>query len=122
MAFAFNCWQRVQTFRLNLQTANFTAAPNIQNILGRVVGGEASVINGILTVTGGANPNLYLMNPAGIIFGSGASLSVPGSFTATTAKLPGGRLAAIESKISLLVDRGAGPKSKIDLRSIRNFG
>ncbi len=120
MAFAFNCWQRVQAFRLNLQTANFTAAPNIQNILGRVVGGEASVINGIITVSGSAN--LYLMNPAGIIFGSGASLSVPGSFTATTAKLPGGRLAAIESKISLLVDRGAGPKSKIDLRSIRNFG
>ncbi|HEY9749662.1 MAG TPA: filamentous hemagglutinin N-terminal domain-containing protein, partial [Allocoleopsis sp.] len=65
------------------QTANFVD-PGVQNILGRVTGGNASLINGILQVTGG-NANLYLMNPAGIIFGSGASLNVPGSFTATTA-------------------------------------
>ncbi|MBD2095690.1 filamentous hemagglutinin N-terminal domain-containing protein [Trichocoleus sp. FACHB-591] len=65
------------------QTANFVD-PGVQNILGRVTGGNASLINGALQVTGG-NANLYLMNPAGIIFGSGASLNVPGSFTATTA-------------------------------------
>jgi filamentous hemagglutinin family protein len=66
------------------QTANFLSNPSIQNILGRVTGGDASVINGLIQVTGG-NSNLYLMNPAGIIFGSGASLNVPASFTATTA-------------------------------------
>ncbi|MBD2122370.1 filamentous hemagglutinin N-terminal domain-containing protein [Trichocoleus sp. FACHB-262] len=65
------------------QTANFVD-PGVQNILGRVIGGNASLINGVLQVTGG-NANLYLMNPAGIIFGSGASLNVGGSFTATTA-------------------------------------
>ena len=42
------------------------------------------MINGLLQVTGG-NSNLFLMNPAGIVFGQGASLNVPASFTATTA-------------------------------------
>ncbi|MGK7928589.1 MAG: CHAT domain-containing protein, partial [Spirulina sp.] len=41
-------------------------------------------INGLLQVTGG-NSHLFLMNPAGIVFGSEASLNVPGDFTATTA-------------------------------------
>lgn len=66
------------------QTANFLSNPNIQNILGRVTGGNPSIINGLIQVTGG-NSNLYLMNPAGIVFGSGASLNVPADFTATTA-------------------------------------
>ncbi|MBD2235750.1 CHAT domain-containing protein [Aulosira sp. FACHB-113] len=66
------------------QTANFLSQPSIQNILGRVTGNNASLINGLIQVTGG-NSNLYLMNPAGIIFGSSASLNVPAAFTATTA-------------------------------------
>ena len=49
-----------------------------------MVGGSPSVINGLIQVTGG-NSNLYLLNPAGIIFGANASLNVPASFTATTA-------------------------------------
>jgi len=65
------------------QTANFLSQPSIQNILGRVTGGQASFINGLITVTGG-NSNLYLINPAGIVFGNNASLNVPASFTATT--------------------------------------
>lgn len=66
------------------QIANFKSDSSIQNIFGRVTGGEASVINGLIQVTGG-NSNLFLMNPAGIIFGSKASLNVPAAFTATTA-------------------------------------
>jgi len=66
------------------QIANFVANPQIQNLLGRVVSGEASLIDGILKVTGGT-PNLYLMNPAGIVFGSNARLDVPAAFAATTA-------------------------------------
>ncbi|MBD2209164.1 CHAT domain-containing protein [Nostoc linckia FACHB-104] len=66
------------------QTANFLSQPSIQNILGRVTGNSASLINGLIQVTGG-NSNLYLINPAGIIFGSSASLNVPAAFTATTA-------------------------------------
>jgi len=66
------------------QIANFLSQPNIVNILGRVTGGNASIINGLIQVTGG-NSNLYLMNPAGIIFGANSRLNVPGDFTATTA-------------------------------------
>lgn len=66
------------------QIVNFISNPNIRNILGRVVGGEASYINGLIKVIGG-NSNLFLMNPAGIVFGSNAQLNVPNSFLATTA-------------------------------------
>lgn len=57
------------------QIANFLSNPSIQNILGRVVGGNPSLINGLIQVTGG-NSNLFLMNPAGIIFGGNATLNV----------------------------------------------
>jgi filamentous hemagglutinin family protein len=66
------------------QIANFLANPNIQNILSRINGGNPSIINGLIQVSGG-NANLYLMNPAGIIFGKEASLNVAGDFSATTA-------------------------------------
>ncbi len=80
-----NLFHSFQQFGLNQgQIANFLSQPNIQNILSRVVGGDPSVINGLIQLTGG-NSNLYIMNPAGIIFGANASLNVPASFTATTA-------------------------------------
>ncbi|MFP4100755.1 two-partner secretion domain-containing protein, partial [Coleofasciculus sp.] len=80
-----NLFHSFQQFGLDAnQIANFLANPNLNNILGRVVGGDASVINGLIQVTGG-NPNLYVMNPAGMIFGADARLNVPGDFIATTA-------------------------------------
>jgi filamentous hemagglutinin family protein len=66
------------------QTANFLSSPQVHNILGRVTGGSVSIIDGLLQVSGG-NSNLFLVNPTGIVFGSHASLNLPGSFTATTA-------------------------------------
>jgi filamentous hemagglutinin family protein len=66
------------------QVANFLANPQIQNILSRVVNHNPSLINGLIQITG-SNANLYLMNPAGIIFGPGASLNVGGDFFSTTA-------------------------------------
>ncbi|MEQ8958341.1 MAG: filamentous hemagglutinin N-terminal domain-containing protein, partial [Coleofasciculus sp. C2-GNP5-27] len=80
-----NLFHSFQDFGLSAgEIANFLSNPQIRNILGRVVGGEASMINGLIQVTGG-NSNLFLMNPAGIVFGANASLNVPASFTATTA-------------------------------------
>ncbi|MDY6803919.1 MAG: CHAT domain-containing protein [Cyanobacteriota bacterium] len=80
-----NLFHSFQQFSLDAgQTANFISAPNIHNILGRVTGGDASIINGLIQVTGG-NSNLYLMNPAGILFGPSARLDVPASFSVTTA-------------------------------------
>lgn len=80
-----NLFHSFERFNLTAdQTANFLANPTIQNILGRVTGGNASVIQGLIQVSGGS-PNLVLMNPAGILFGASAQLNVPASFTATTA-------------------------------------
>ncbi|NJK77356.1 MAG: filamentous hemagglutinin N-terminal domain-containing protein, partial [Microcoleus sp. SU_5_6] len=80
-----NLFHSFQRFGLNKnQTANFISNPNIQNIFGRVVGGEASIINGLIQVSGG-NSNLFLINPAGIILSATSQLNVPASFTATTA-------------------------------------
>ncbi|MBW4541098.1 MAG: CHAT domain-containing protein [Myxacorys chilensis ATA2-1-KO14] len=80
-----NLFHSFSQFGLNQQQiANFLSNPSIHNILGRVTGGDASLINGLLQVTGG-NSNLFLMNPAGIVFGSSAQLNVPASFTAVTA-------------------------------------
>ncbi len=66
------------------EIANFLSNPQINNILGRITGGNPSVVEGLIKLTGG-NSNLYLMNPSGWVFGQGAKLDVPGSFAATTA-------------------------------------
>lgn len=80
-----NLFHSFDRFGLNTgEIANFLSNPQIQNILGRVSGGNASIINGLIQVMGG-NSHLYLMNPAGIVFGANAQLNVPASFTATTA-------------------------------------
>lgn len=80
-----NLFHSFQQFGLNSgQIANFLSNSSIKNILGRVTGGDPSIINGLIQVTGG-NSNLFLMNPAGIIFGANATLNVPADFTATTA-------------------------------------
>ena len=63
--------------------AYFTNPAGISNILTRVTGSNASNINGTLGVLG--NANLFLLNPNGIIFGSGTRLDLNGSFLATTA-------------------------------------
>jgi filamentous hemagglutinin family protein len=68
----------------NGQIADFLSNPNVRNIFGRITGGDASYINGLIQITGGSS-NLYLMNPAGIFFGPNASLNVPASFSVTTA-------------------------------------
>ncbi|MGK7920530.1 MAG: filamentous hemagglutinin N-terminal domain-containing protein, partial [Trichodesmium sp.] len=66
------------------QIVNFSSTEKIKNIITRVNGGNSSFINGLIKVTGG-NSNLYIINPAGIIFGKNAQLNIPASFSATTA-------------------------------------
>ena len=81
---ATNLFHSFERFGLNAnQVANFLSSPQIQNILGRVVGGNPSIINGLIQVTGG-DSNLFLMNPTGILFGPNAQLNVPADFLATT--------------------------------------
>jgi filamentous hemagglutinin family protein len=68
----------------NNQQVYFYNPAGITNILTRVTGIYPSTIDGKLGVNG--NANLFLINPNGIIFGSGATLDIKGSFLATTAQ------------------------------------
>ncbi|GAA6617547.1 filamentous hemagglutinin N-terminal domain-containing protein [Scytonema sp. NUACC26] len=63
----------------------FNPSAGIQNILARVTGRNRSEILGTLGTSGNSQPNLFLINPYGIIFGENASLDVQGSFVGTTA-------------------------------------
>lgn len=55
------------------------------NILGRVTNGNPSSIFGTIQTEGFGNANLFLMNPAGFLFGPNATLNVGGVAIFTTA-------------------------------------
>ncbi|MFB2891309.1 filamentous hemagglutinin N-terminal domain-containing protein [Aerosakkonemataceae cyanobacterium BLCC-F50] len=61
----------------------FTNPDGVARILTRVTGNNVSQILGTLGVLG--NADLFLINPNGIIFGSGAKLDLNGSFIGSTA-------------------------------------
>jgi filamentous hemagglutinin family protein len=68
------------------QTALFTTTtPGLANVISRVTGGNPTQIFGTVRLTADGAPNFFLLNPAGVLFGNGASIDVPGAFHVSTA-------------------------------------
>jgi filamentous hemagglutinin family protein len=82
-----NLFHSFQEFNVNEGRGAYflSSDANIQNILARVTGSNRSDILGILGTFGNSAPNLFLINPNGIVFGANAGIDVQGSFVATTA-------------------------------------
>jgi filamentous hemagglutinin family protein len=80
-----NLYHSFSKFSINTnEIASFTGPDHINNIISRVTGMEPSIIDGTLrSEISGAN--LYLLNPAGIVFGENAVLDIQGSFHISTA-------------------------------------
>lgn len=77
--------------RFNLgpgDVARWTAsdALTIRNVINRVTGGETSFIAGIIDASAFAGADFYFVNPAGIIFGDGATIDVGGTAHFSTAQ------------------------------------
>jgi filamentous hemagglutinin family protein len=64
---------------------NLNNTSNITTIFSRVTGGNVSNIDGTISIVGNPSASLFLLNPAGIIFGQNAKLDIGGSFVGTTA-------------------------------------
>ncbi len=86
-------------------SATFSGPDSVAHIIGRITGGQPSSIDGLIRATI-PQADLYLINPAGMVFGPNAALDVPGSFhaaTATTVELSdGGRFHARDPAIATL--------------------
>jgi len=80
-----NLFHSFGVFNINSpESATFSGPNSIDNILGRVTGGSASTIDGLLRSTI-PEANLFFLNPAGVVFGPNATLDVQGSFHVSTA-------------------------------------
>ncbi len=70
-------------------TANFVVAPEVANVISLIDSVQPSSIDGMLQLTSSdsnfaSHANLFLVNPAGIVFGENVSLNLPANLTATT--------------------------------------
>jgi len=80
-----NLFHSFQQFNIHSdESATFSGPDSVQNIISRVTGGDSSWIDGKLRSTI-PDADLYLLNPAGLMFGPNASLYLGGSFHVSTA-------------------------------------
>ena len=102
------------------QFLNTTPAIGTDNILGRVTGGNPSSIFGTIDTTSYPGANLFLMNPAGIVFGPNATLNVGGSVAFTTADYL--RLAGADGSGSGIFHANTATTSLLTSASVSTFG
>ena len=101
-----NLFHSFSFFNINTgESATFSGPSTVNNIISRVTGGSASLVDGALNSTiPGAN--LFLINPSGVMFGENATLNISGSFHASTAGYlvlaDGGRFDAVTPGNSVL--------------------
>lgn len=83
-----NLFHSFQAFSIgSSESATFTTSTSgIANVISRVTGGDVSQINGSLRLSAADGaPAFFFINPAGVTFGKGAAIDVPGAFHAGTA-------------------------------------
>src|SRR3954468_10445734 len=80
-----NLFHSFGAFGLNRgEMATFSGPPSVANVIGRVTDGAPSSIDGTVRSTM-PGANVYLINPAGVVFGPNARVDVSGSFHASSA-------------------------------------
>jgi filamentous hemagglutinin family protein len=101
-----NLFQSFSTFNLSSGEAAYftTSSSGIENIISRVTGGSASLLNGNINVFAASGaPNFFFINPAGVTFGNGATINVPAALHVSTAsyvKFPDGRFYSDTAHVS----------------------
>ena len=65
--------------------AEFQVSPGVEAVFSRIVNGMPSNIDGVIALSGSA-ADVYLINPAGVLFGTNASIDLAGDFTVVTAE------------------------------------
>ncbi|WP_284618855.1 two-partner secretion domain-containing protein [Aquabacterium humicola] len=114
-----NLFHSFQLFSVQAgESATFTTTtPTLANVIARVTGNEASLIDGPLRLSAasGSRPDFFLINPNGVTFGAGARVDVPAAFHVSTAHelrfADGSTLAA-----------GRGPDSSLTVAAPAAFG
>ena len=101
-----NLFHSFREFNVDAGRGAYFVSPNaqIQNILARVTGSNRSEILGTIGTVGNSIPNLFLINPNGIIFGPNASLDIGRAGPNTRGS--GGSFVATTANAVLLGDRG----------------
>ena len=101
-----NLFHSFKDFNINSgESATFTTSSiGISNVISRVTGGSVSNINGTLALRAADGaPAFWFINPAGVAFGQGASIDLPGAFHVSTAhylKFPDGKFYSDTQKVS----------------------
>lgn len=84
-----NLFHSFEQFNIPNQGAVTFSGPNdLSNVISRVTGGDPSSIDGTLRSTI-PTADVWLMNPAGILFGPNARIDVPAGFNVSTADVMG---------------------------------